>query len=123
MKTLSFFRITVIVACIGLFFACSKNNSGGSNPTTTTVDNLQTQSDDQTMASNEDDAMNSDADAALSSNVSIAGSSVNSTPVNNKIATMGVNGVDSVNIICDATITFDTTSTTRTVTITYNGSN
>jgi hypothetical protein len=125
MKTLSFLRITVIVACIGLFFACSKNNSGGSNSTTTTVDDLQTQSDDQTMASNEDDATNSDADAALSSNASIAGSSLNVTPVNGAIKEMGINGVDSTvtNVICDATITYDTTSTTRTVTITYNGAN
>jgi hypothetical protein len=75
------------------------------------------------MASNEDDAMNNDADAALSSNVSISGSSVNDVPVNNKVATMGVNGVNGANVICDATITFDTTSTTRTVTITYDGSN
>src|SRR5271154_4814062 len=113
MKTMSFLRITVIVACIGLFFACSKNNSGGSNSTTTTVDDLQTQSDDQTMASNEDDATNSDADAALSSSASIAGSSLNATPVNGAIAEMGVNGIDSTstNIICDATITYDTTST------------
>ena len=124
MKTMSFLRITIIIACIGLFFACSKNSSSGSS-TTTTVDDLQTQSDDQTMASNEDDAMNNDADAALSSNVSIAGSSVNSTPVNGAIAEMGVNGIDSAstNVICDATITYDTTSSTRTLTITYNGAN
>jgi hypothetical protein len=123
MKTMNFFRITILVTCIGLFFACSKSNNSGASSTATTESDLQAQSDDQTMASNEDDAMNSDADAALSSNVSIAGSSVNSTPVNNRIATMGVNGIDSANVICDATITFDTTSTTRTITITYNGSN
>jgi hypothetical protein len=123
MKTMNFFRITIIVACLGLFFACSKSNNSGGSSAATTESDLQAQSDDQTMASNEDDAMNNDADAALSSNVSISGSSVNSAPVNNRVATMGVNGVDSANIICDATITFDTTLTTRTVTITYNGSN
>ncbi|HEX4372868.1 MAG TPA: hypothetical protein VHZ50_06120 [Puia sp.] len=122
MKTMNFFRITILVACLGLFFACSKSNNSGTS-TATTESDLQTQSDDQTMASNEDDAMNNDADAALSSNVSISGSSLNNVPSNNRVATMGVNGVDSANIICDATITFDTTSTTRTVTITYNGSN
>ncbi|HLY69305.1 MAG TPA: hypothetical protein VKR53_06220 [Puia sp.] len=122
MKTMNLFRAVVVIACLGLFFACSKSNNSGSS-TATTESDLQTQSDDQTMASNEDDAMNNDADAALSSNASIAGSSVNSPSVNNRIATMGVNGVDSANVICDATITFDTTSTTRTVTITYNGSN
>jgi hypothetical protein len=123
MKTMSFFRIAIIVCCLGLFFACSKTSSSGTPSTVTTVDNLQTQSDDQTMASNEDDAMNSDADAAMSSNASIAGSSLNATTANNRIGDMGVNGVDSASVICDATITVDTTSSTRTVTITYNGSN
>jgi hypothetical protein len=123
MKTMSFLRITVAIVCLGLFFACSKNGSG-SNSTTTTVDDLQVQSDDQTMASNEDDATTNDADAALSSNASIAGSFLNGTSVTGKVAEMGLNGVDSISVvICDATITFDTTSTTRTVTITYNGSN
>jgi hypothetical protein len=124
MKKTHFLRITVVVACLGLMISCSKNSSSGSS-TTTTVDDLQTQSDDQTMASNEDDAMNNDADAALSSNASIAGASFYATPASNRIGEMGVNGIDSatISLICDATITIDTTSTTRTVTITYNGSN
>jgi hypothetical protein len=127
MKTMHFVRISIVVACLGLFFACSKNSGSGSS-TTTTVDDLQTQSDDQTMASNEDDAMSTDADAALSSNASVAGSSINTTPTGNAISTMGVNtpdGVDtaSASVICDATVTVDTTSTTRAVTITYNGTN
>jgi hypothetical protein len=124
MKTMHFLRIAVFIACVGLFFACSKNNNSGSS-TAATEDNLQTQSDDQTMASNEDDAMTYDAVTALSSNSSIAGSSFYNTPVSsNGATTLGVNGVDSVTFsICDATITFDTTSTTRTVTITYNGTN
>ncbi len=121
MKTMSLFRIAVIITCLGLFVACNKNSSG-TNSTTTTVDDLQAQSDDQTMASNEDDAMNNDADAALSSNANVAGSSVNSTQ-NGTISEMGVNGTDSAAVVCDATITFGTTDTTRTVTITYNGSN
>ncbi len=123
MKTMNLFRIAVIVVCLGLFFACSKSNNSGTSSTATTEDNLQAQSDDQTMASNEDDALSNDADAAMSSNSSIGGSSVDGVPVNNRVATMGVNTVDSGNVICDATITVDTTSSTRTVTITYNGTN
>lgn len=107
-----------MIACLGFFCACSKNNSSESD-TAVTAENLEIQSDDQTMISNEDDAISNDADVALNSDVSLTGSS--STTAVNSTVTTSVHSI--ISAICDANITIDTTATTRIVTITYNGSN
>ena len=115
MKTSNLFRITLLAACIALVFACKKDNQSSSNNASNA--NVQTSADDQTMASNEDEAVSNDATAALSANVSIAGSSMSPVVKSGSSVLGGDIG------ICDATVSFDTTGDTKTVTITYNGTN
>jgi hypothetical protein len=117
MKTSNLFRITLVAASLTFMFACKKDSQTSSSSPTTAA-NVQTAADDQTMASNEDEAMSNDATAALSSNASIAGSSLNSTAKSGG-STLGLGDIA---IGCDATVAFDTTSDTKTVTITYSGS-
>jgi len=117
MKTSNFFRIALVAASLTFMFACKKDNSSSSSTPSTT--NLQTSSDDQAMASNENEAVSNDATAALTVSPSISGASINET---GKPGGSVLGGGDSAGI-CDATIAFDTTSSTKTVTITYNGTN
>lgn len=81
--------------------ACEKE---GSNSNTDTE--LPTHSDDQSRFSGETDAIAVDAGIALESNSSFTGRTSQPTAV-----------------ICNATVTFDTVSNPRTITITYNGVN
>ena len=103
------FRLTILAASFGtMLLGCKKDNSNSTTDTTTATD-LQTSSDDLTMVSNESDAISDDAVAALNGNLSVSGRA---------------EGINDIKItVCDATITYDTTSTTRTVTIVYNGGN
>jgi hypothetical protein len=84
------------------FTACKKEGSSSSDTTTTEIS---TQSDDQERFSSETDAVSNDADVAVESYAFAA------RPDGNQ------------NLICDATITVDSLSDPRTITITYNGSN
>lgn len=118
MKTNNFFRIALMAASITFIFACKKDNSSSSSPTSNT--SVEASADDQTMVSNENDALDNDATAAVSASPSISGASFNSVP-NIKSGNSALGG-DSTGI-CDATVTFDTTSSTKTITITYNGTN
>ncbi|HUZ61146.1 MAG TPA: hypothetical protein VMU83_20390 [Hanamia sp.] len=114
MKTKSIFRLTILAASFStLLWGCKKENTnpatGGS---TTTAANVQTSADDLTMVSNESNAVSDDAISALNGNATISGSTDRTA------------GADNIKIsICDATVTYDTTSTIRTITIVYNGSN
>lgn len=126
MKTNKLLRISFCFACAGLFFACSKNNSSqGSGSTTTTNTQLQNEADDQVMVSNESDAVSNDANTALYSTTTTAGNSIAFQHTGGTITNgTGNNSSQSLGLlICDATITWDTTSTTKTITITYNGTN
>jgi hypothetical protein len=118
MKTGKFLRLTLVAASITCIFACKKDSSSSSTATSTT--SIETAADDQTMVSNENDALNNDATAAVSANPSISGASYNPPSVKSGSSVLG--GSDSLSI-CDATISFDTTSSTKTITITYNGAN
>ncbi len=110
MKTKGLLRLTILAASFSaVLLGCKKDNTNSSTESPTTAANIQTASDDQTMVSNESDAVSDDAVAALNGNVTISGRT---------------DGTDNINItVCDATITYDTTSSTRTITIVYNGSN
>ena len=124
MKTINFIKMSIGVSCIALVFACSKNNSNGGTSTNAANTQLQTEADDQVMVSNESDAVSDDANTALYSSASTAGNSI--APVySSRTTTNGVGGSSSSLglLICDATISFDTTSDTRTITIVYNGTN
>ncbi|MBS1915888.1 MAG: hypothetical protein JST87_06395 [Bacteroidetes bacterium] len=85
---------------------------------------MQTQADDQSMISNEDENLSDDANASLTSQPSISGNSYNAL-ASSGTTELGTGGNTSPNLVlpCDATITYDTTSDTRTITITYNGTN
>lgn len=110
MKIKHVFRLSIFAASFSIaLLGCKKNSTDTTTQTTTTTTDLQTSSDDLTMVSNENDAVSNDAVAALNGNVSVSGR---------------MEGIDNIKItVCDATITYDTTSTTKTVTIVYNGSN
>ncbi|MGH2563700.1 MAG: hypothetical protein ACRDE5_04265 [Ginsengibacter sp.] len=111
MKTNKILRLTILVASFSaVLFGCKKENSTPITDSSSVAANMQIASDDQTMVSNESDAVSNDAISALNGNATVTG-----TPVS-------VNGIVGISI-CDATVTYDTTSTTKTITIVYNGSN
>ncbi|MBS1669465.1 MAG: hypothetical protein JST58_18985 [Bacteroidetes bacterium] len=120
MKTNNFLRVTLLATSLSIFFACKKDNSQSASSTTTSATSVQSAADDQTMVSNENDAVSNDVTAALNGNPAVSGSSMS------RMATTGVNTLGSGILgftICDASITYDTTSTTKTITIVYNGLN
>ncbi|MBS1597048.1 MAG: hypothetical protein JST75_02400 [Bacteroidetes bacterium] len=126
MKTINLFRVIMITACMGLFFACKKDNSAAGS-STDNQNALQTQADDQAQVSVEDEAVTNDANTALYSQTSLAGNSSSSleagTTTSNDVAqTNGLTG-PITGLICDATVEVNTTSDPKTVTITYNGTN
>ena len=126
MKPIHLFRFTLILTCFGILYACNKNNAGNGG-TSSNVNDLQTQADDQAEVTNEDEALSNDVNTALYSQASIAGNSSASS----MSGTTAVNGTEQVNgitgpisgLICDATVVIDKDSDPRTITITYNGSN
>jgi hypothetical protein len=114
MKTTQVIRISLVALSFSAMIACKKDNvSSGTTPAT--ID-LQTSTDDQTMASNENDAVSNDATASLESNGSYSRIFADA----NSDASMRVDGSSP---ICDATLSYDTTGATKTLTITYNGTN
>jgi hypothetical protein len=97
MKTKILYRLAIAAIITGsLFTSCKKNSAAADNGTSSS--DLQVQSDDQTRVSNESDAVEDDANATIE----------------------GVQGVNTT-IVCDATITVDSSSDPRTITLTYNG--
>jgi hypothetical protein len=123
MKTNNFRLISFLVLFMGVaLFACKKDASQTTNTTGTT--SVQTAADDQTMVGSENDAVSNDATAALNGNASISGASFNGSNASGKVD-MGTGTLGNAYAIsvCDATITYDTTSTTKTITIVYNGTN
>ena len=95
--------LSVLTLSLAFFFTSCKKDSTASNDSNTQVT---TQADDQSRVSTETDATTNDANASLEVSPSISG------------RTDGFQG-----LICDATIVADTVSSTRTITITYNGTN
>lgn len=124
MKTNTVIKLALAISCTGLFFACSKNNAASNaNSTNATNTQLQTEADDQVMVTNESDAVSNDANNALYSSPTTGGNSI--APVySSGVTTNGVGGSQALGFtICDATITWDTTSSTKSIIITYNGTN
>jgi hypothetical protein len=115
MKTTHVIRISLVALSFSLVLACKKDNAS-SNATPATA-NLQVSSDDQTMASNENDAVSNDVSASLESNGSFSRVFADG---NISAASMRADGDSPV---CDAALSFDTTGLTKTLTITYNGTN
>lgn len=115
MKTTHVIRIGLVAACFSFLVACKKDNAASNTAPATT--DLQTSTDDQAMASNENDAVSDDATAALTS----------SSTFSRVFADANASGAgmraDGDSPICDATLSFDTTGSTKSLTITYNGTN
>lgn len=99
------FRLMSVLALavFTTFTACKKDSSSTSSDPTT---ELSAQSDDETQVSNETQGVENDANASIESSSNFTGRMMN-PPVS----------------ICDATVAYDSTSTLRRITITYNGSN
>lgn len=117
MKTKILYRLAIAIAFTGVLYACKKSSSSSS--TTTTTADMSVQTDDESRVSNETDAVTVDANTAMLSQSSVSGASV--SPVGRYGVTTDGGGADSA-AICDATITVDTANSTKTITITYNGS-
>jgi hypothetical protein len=118
MKTRSLYLVGTVVALMSILYACKKDNNNNNSGQSTA--DLQTQSDDQTQMSNETDAVVDDVNSMLGSQTTVTGSSV--TPdIKYGVTTNDVKPITS--LICDASVTLDTSTTTYKLTITYNGTN
>jgi len=120
MKTATIYRLLFVTAFTGILFSCNKSSSSTSNSATSNT-SLQTASDDQTQASNESDLAFDDVNISLASNNTVTGASQPSAIRHTEID--GPGGDSAQAPICDATISVDSTSNPRTLTITYNGTN
>ncbi len=101
-------QLTILSAALlsfGLFFSSCKKEKA--TVTADTAVEAKSQSDDQSRFSNESDAADDDANAALEN---LGGSYAGETPVGPQLP-----------FTCDATVSVDTASNPRTITITYNG--
>ncbi len=103
MKTKILFLAVITFVTALIFTACQKNTSSSSTDETTQVT---TEADDQSTVSNEADDASDDADAMVEATASFSG-----------------RGQDIQSLICDATVTLDSSGGNRTLTITYNGTN
>jgi len=123
-----------LVSCLGIY-SCQKTQSAAATDTTS-PSSLSSSADDQQQVSNESNLIVNDANTALSGQSSFSGSLSSNTSfsgntqvndVNGSTAvngTSGVNGlVNSHQLICDATITYDTVNNQRVITIVYDGTN
>jgi hypothetical protein len=123
MKTKNLHRLLFATTLSGIFLftACKKSNSDSSSSTTSSTD-LQTQSDDEARVSTESNASFDDANTAMMNESSVSGASYASA-ARFGVAVNGGNGELGAwsNTLCNATVTVDSTSNPRTITITYNG--
>ena len=105
MKKTSLFHYLFALSLLLTFTACKKDSKSEDT-------DIATHADDQSEVSAEVDAVANDADIALESNSAFTG---------RFNGTGGINGTQGV--ICDATVTVNTASNPRTITITYNDTN
>jgi hypothetical protein len=118
-----------LLSCICIY-SCKKDNSASSQDITTS--DLSATADDQAMVSNESDIITNDANTALNGQSDFSGSTSSSVSMsgNTAVNSVGVEGNTGVNsllnvhqLICDATITYDTSNNQRVITIVYDGTN
>src|SRR5580692_9020246 len=105
-----------------LFFACKKSDPDISSSSTSSTE-LQTQSDDEARVSTESNDAFNDANAAMIGETSVSGASYASAARFGVAVDGGNGGIGNVlpGLLCNATVTVDSTSNPRTITITYNG--
>ncbi len=116
MKLKNLYKPLVVITMAGLLFVACKKSSSTDNSNTSSTD-VQTQSTDQATVSSENDAVTNDVSASMDGQAGIS----NSVAIRGDVQTDGPHQVNT--LICDATVTVDTTVNPRTVTITYNGTN
>jgi len=115
-----------LLSCISIY-SCQKSNSASQDSSST---NLSTTADDQQQVSNESDIISNDANTALNGQSDFSGSTSSTaslsgnTEVNSTYAVTGLSSLVNVHqLICDATITYDTSNNQRVITIVYDGTN
>ena len=119
--------ITILIAASFSVTSCKKDNSSGTTDTTSSA-NVDTQGDDQSQVSSEVDNISNDANTSLSSSASFSGDASSSFTVAggtevSSVSAQATTVYTVANLICDATVTYDTADNNRVITITYNGSN
>lgn len=92
----------ITLAVFTTFTSCKKDSAPSTDPTT----EMTTHADDQSQVSSQIDAVSNDASLAVESSAAYTGH---------------IEGTLGLNLNCDATATFDSTSNPRKITITYNG--
>ncbi|HEY4935247.1 MAG TPA: hypothetical protein VII44_01630 [Puia sp.] len=115
-----------LLSCISIY-SCKKDNSASQD--TTTAD-LSTTADDQQQVSNESDIISNDANTALNGQSAFSGSNSSLVSLSGNTEVNGVGGNTQTDgllnvhqLICDATITYDTANNQRVITIVYDGTN
>ena len=115
-----------LLSCISIY-SCQKSNSASQDTSTT---NLSTTADDEQQVSTESDIISNDANTALNGQAVFSGSNSSTssisgnTEVNSTDAVMGTSSLVNVHqLICDATVTYDTSNNQRVITIVYDGTN
>jgi hypothetical protein len=120
MKARNLYRFLFASTLCGLLFtACKKSSSSSSNDTSQA--DLQTQADDESRVSTETDAAFNDVNTTMEQQVSITGSSQDRTVRYGVTVDGGNQDTVKNSLICNATVTYDTTDNPHTITITYNG--
>lgn len=103
-KQLSY--VSLAILSFGLFFLASCKKDSSSPATADTATEIQVQSDDLSRVSSETDDVANDADAALEN----SGTSLGETPQGPQLP-----------VRCDLTVSIDTVSSPKTITLTYGG--
>ena len=108
MRLKNLFIASAIIAFTSAVTSCKKENNNSTS--TDAATETKAQADDESFFSNETDIATNDANASFE----IYGGSATQTPV-------GVETPPGFILPCDATVTVDTSNSTHTITITYNG--
>lgn len=115
-----------LLSCISIY-SCKKDVTATNGATS---DNVSTSSDDEQQVSSESDIVANDANTALNGQSDFSGSLSSSLSISGNTAVNDVNGTNGVSglinihqLICDATITYDTANGQRVITIVYDGTN
>src|SRR6202051_3818989 len=115
-----------LLSCISIY-SCKKDNSASQD---TTSANLSTDDNKQQQVSNEADIISNDANTTLNAESDFSGSNSSSVSLtgNTEINSVGGNTnmsalINVHQLICDATVTYDTANNQRIITIVYDGTN
>ncbi len=119
MKATNLYRFLFASTLCGFLFTACKKSSSSSNGTSQTE--LQTQADDESRVSSETDASFNDVNTAMEGSATITGSSQDRTVRYGVTVDGGNQDTVKNSLVCNATVTFDTTDNPHTITITYNG--